>query len=302
MRLNELELTNFKGYEHARFNFGDFQALTGPNGHGKTTVLEAISLICSSLDFSDGTDAVAPELVDDKVGTDWKPTVSGAQRLAAYLRRNIRSGEKSFTILGKFEHEGLELIVELNEKGFVRNDLLKSEIWWPGICYFAKFDSEMTSFMLPWRMWSEFKPAYEAITGFEIEPEILEEDEIMLTDDEEDDEEARQIVVGFWLEKPASFGRPASRIYCRDCSAGEKKIAKTLSNIVNLEESRQPYLVLVDNIELHIHYKRHLTAVDEIKKIFAGKQIVATTHSTTIMASYEPKTDIIDLEVLLQNG
>jgi energy-coupling factor transporter ATP-binding protein EcfA2 len=300
MKIKELELYDFKGYEKAIFKFDDFQILVGPNGHGKTTVLEAINLICTSLDFQTDLKADKVQVGDEDTGDDWTPTVTAAARLKNFLKRNIRTGEKGFRVLGKFQHEGKELVVELNQDGFVRNDVVGQSWWWAGLCYFAKFDSEMSSFMLPEHMWNEFKPAYEGITGFTIEPEILEDEDIMLESYEEETEEARQIVVGFWLNKPASYGRPASRIYCRDCSAGEKKIAKALSNIVNLPKHRQPFIVLVDNIELHIHYKRHLRAIEEIKKLFNGKQIVATTHSLTLMEQYEPKSHIMDLEVLLE--
>jgi len=123
----------------------------------------------------------------------------------------------------------------------------------------------------------------------------------MLEDyEDEEDEEARHVVVGFWVNKPASFGRPASRIHCRDCSAGEKKIAKALSNIVNLPKHRQPHIVLVDNMEMHVYFKRHLEVVKQVKALFAGKQIIGTTHSQVIMDKYEPKSEIINLEILLE--
>jgi predicted ATP-binding protein involved in virulence len=67
-----------------------------------------------------------------------------------------------------------------------------------------------------------------------------------------------------------------------------------------LEEHRQPHIVLVDNIEMHLYYKRHLNAIAQIKNLFAGKQIIATTHSQVVMQSYEPKSEIIDLETLLE--
>ena len=43
MQILSLELTNVKGYEHARYTFTPgVNAIVGPNGAGKSTIIEAI--------------------------------------------------------------------------------------------------------------------------------------------------------------------------------------------------------------------------------------------------------------------
>jgi len=288
MRIKSLSLRNFCGYEKADFRFGDFSCLLGPNGCGKTTVLNAVSLLCSSLYF--GEEGLSGNIEDDQPEEDdWKPTITPEQRLRAYLQKNIRffgepGGSSSFVAEGTFEHEGKELVVRATEAGFARNDVIGQEWWWPGIVYFARFDSDMVNFQLRLDLWPRFKERYEGITGLPIEPEIMVETDL------EDMGQDGRMVVGFWLTKDGS------RVHSRKASAGEKKIGKALSQAVNLE--RPPHIVLVDNMEMHVYYKRHLRMFEEIKSLFAGRQIITTTHSVVVMNEYEPRSHLVDIEAL----
>lgn len=282
MRIRKLRLKNFRGYRESEFDFGDFTCLIGPNGIGKTTVLDAVSLLCSSLDFK--ADDRPPEATDEQ----WTPWVSGQQRLEAFLKRNIlafgRDDDPSgFVAEGTFEHDGNSFTVRINEKGYEVNEFIEQDWWWPGIFYFAKFDTEMSSFQLKESLWPRFKEHFEGITGYRVEPEVYTESDLAELGLES------ELVVGFWMDKG-----PRGRIHCRATSAGEKKVAKALSQIVNLD--RPPHIALVDNLELHVHYKRHLRMFEEVKKLFQGMQVISTTHSTVIMDQYEPRSHIIDIE------
>ncbi len=58
MELQRLTLFNFKNYAEAEFSFGaGANALTGPNGSGKTNVLDAIHYLCLCKSYFSGTDA-----------------------------------------------------------------------------------------------------------------------------------------------------------------------------------------------------------------------------------------------------
>lgn len=261
MRIKSIEFKDYCGYDHAKFDLNrDFTCFHGSNGCGKTTVLNAITTLCSSLDFND------------------------QQRLENSFRPNIRDGCKSFFVKGLFEHDGQEYEVILTEKGFLKNDILTKEWWRAGLTYFAKFDSESSTFCLHKDKWDEFKYAYESIMGFKIEPDFY--DDI----DESTGKVKGCYATGFFLDKPKG------KVSLRRASAGEKKVAKSLSQVVNLPKERLPKIMLVDNLEMHVYHKRHLIMFEVIKKMFSGMQVVSTSHSTVVIDKYEPKTDLIDIE------
>jgi predicted ATPase len=289
VKILELRLRNFCCYKAADFRFGGFACLHGPNGMGKTTVLNAVSLLSSSLDFSGDADSIDEGNSVDEAG--WSPRSTKEQRLRAYLNKNIRfvgelGAAKGFLAEATFEHDGKEYEVSLTENGFQRNDIISESWWWSGITYFAKFDSDLVNFQLRHDLWPRFAKAYEGITGLSVDPEV------MVDSDLEDLGEDGRIVTGFFIKKSGG------RVHSRRASAGEKKIAKTLSQVVNLEPDRMPHIVLVDNLELHVHPKRHLRMFDEVKSLFDGRQVISTTHSTVVIEKYEPKEQLIDVEVI----
>lgn len=274
MKIRELVLKDFRGYEDLRLEFGDFTCLVGPNGIGKTTILESISLLCSSLDF---TDRAAHPLAQN---------IAAQARLKQYLIKNIRNineeGECSgFYAKGLFEHDGKSYEVEINQDGWVKNELVNQPFWWSGICYSTRFDVDMANFQLRAELWDKFKKTWDAITAFPaLSPEYM-------------DIQKHKYVIGFKMDKPGGA------VQCRKGSAGERKIMKALTQIVNLENERQPAIILADNIEMHVHYKRHLVMIDELKALFVNKQIISTTHSLPIIEKYEPKEDLVDIETIL---
>lgn len=277
LKIKRLHLENFRGYKEANFSFGDFTCLIGPNGIGKTTILEAVTLLCSSLDFGD--DPVP------SIG-GWVPTVTASSRRANALKKNIRGidepgGAKGFLAEGVFDRDGQEYVVSLNETGFTRNDILKAPWWWHGLVYFTKLDSDNTNFFIPKGIWPKFAAAYTAITGINVEVES-----------EFDPGDGKVVIDRFWMMKPGG------RISSKKGSAGERKIAKAMSQIVNLPPERMPDIVLVDNIEMHVANSRHLAMVEEYKKLFAERQIIATTHSMPIIQSYQPREHIVDIEAM----
>ena len=53
-----------------------------------------------------------------------------------------------------------------------------------------------------------------------------------------------------------------------------------------------PRLLLIDNIEMHVYYDRHVEMVECMKQYFSQHQVIATTHSGVLITrSLENKND-----------
>ena len=68
-------------------------------------------------------------------------------------------------------------------------------------------------------------------------------------------------------------------VHYKAMSAGEKKIATLLRNLCDPETIDKSDIVLVDNIEMHVYFKRHKKMLDKILEMFPQKQFIVTTHS-----------------------
>ena len=270
MKIKHIKLENFRIFDKIEVDFVDFSILTGTNGIGKTTLLGAVSLLCSSLDYND------------------------PKRLKAYLGINIKHYGTSdqrpgFLAEALFEHEGKNYEVVLNQDGWVKNEILNEPFWFGGMTYFSSLDVDRQAFQLKLSLWPDFAKSYETIMGFSIDPDVYEDTMLKRIGEEAD------IVTGFYLNKPQPQGRSRLSI----ASGGEKKMAKALAGIICLPKERRPHIVFTDEIERQIDYRRHLVMMAEIQRIFEGTQVIASTHSETIRRDYEPKSNIIDLEKIL---
>jgi hypothetical protein len=311
MKIRRLKLKDYRGYYEADFSFeDDFSCLFGPNGIGKTSVLEAVSLACSSLDFGEiEFEAVEPPAPfgggdddDDVVMSPMSAAiVTPAMRRMTYLRKNIRDIDEEdaatgFRIEATVEHDGKEHQIILNEKGFEEN-IVSEEWWWAGLTYMAQFDADMRKFSLPMELWDKFASRWEQITGYGIEPDVYVVDSQGSENAMDvNEEEGKEYAVGFWIIKPNR------RVYSRKASAGENKIAKVLGQITSLPAERMPHVILLDNVVMHVHYKRHLDSIEAIKGIFDGIQIIATTHSPILIEQYEPRSQLIDVEDIFEGA
>lgn len=93
MKIKNLELINFRNYDHFTVEFKDNNLIVGNNGTGKTTILEAINILATSR----------------------SPITHG-------INKCIKHGQKGFIISGKFEKDNGEIftIVFRQEKDVQR--------------------------------------------------------------------------------------------------------------------------------------------------------------------------------------
>ena len=94
----------------------------------------------------------------------------------------------------------------------------------------------------------------------------------------------------FILRKP--WG---TNVHYKSMSDGEKKIATLIRNLCDPTYMQEFYLIIVDNIEMHVYWKRHQILIDKLLNTFPDKQFILTTHSGVLPSSL-PKENLYDIE------
>lgn len=267
--LKSISVKNFKAFENVKFDFENkkFVCFIGPNGTGKSTIIEIIQLL-----FANFKGKTAPQMTSF---------------FSSCIRNGDNNSEKDFLIEAEFQSSIGDYMVSLNKYGFIKDhpEEIKKDIY--RICYFSSFDKELHKFQLFKENWDKFKKLYESITGLEIFPRenifdsILEFNSHFKLDD---------YVFDFSIKKPNET------IAARDCSDGERKIMKSFSTLLNM--SPTPKIILIDNIEMHVEVKRHLNLVKSLKECFPDSQIFSTTHSGRISKDFNNYHEIYDLRLI----
>ena len=94
----------------------------------------------------------------------------------------------------------------------------------------------------------------------------------------------------FILEKP--WG---TNVHYKCMPDGERKIATLIRNLCNPEYMEEYDLIIVDNIEMHVYWKRHKILIDKLLNTFPEKQFIVTTHSGVLPKTL-PTENLYDIE------
>ncbi len=272
--VKSLRLYNFKCYENYQIDFFDKSTgkfytpfcLFGPNGTGKTTILDAMTAVLSSYSSYD-PDRL--KVAMSKYVRNFKNMTPAEQELSDFLiEADIVSdvGEYTVAVNRGGYLEGKEHPHE------VKQHILK-------LCYRTRYDEELNMFQLRLDRWGLFKELFEATTGFIVDK--VEYETPMFSDPMSKAQRALidDYVLNLIITKPNEI------ISDRDCSKGEKKIIKNFTTLLNKEIL--PPVIMIDDVEIHVEINRHMKLVSCIEKCFSESQVIFTTHSPKIIHNYD---------------
>jgi len=284
IRLENLELRSFGKHESVQIDFTRHDAspmhlacLVGPNGTGKTTILDAIQMLCGN--FVGYSSDRFWEMMGKRVRNFMH--MSGQDYMNANLL--VRGEFKATHSTRSSRYE-----VGFNRKGFFAHHPEFIQQRMHHYCFTTRYDMELSIFQLKRSRWPLFQELFSAITGYPVE------ENVSVFDDSECDERMRRIaqdyVMGFVIKKEFET------ITNRQCSAGEKKIAKSLSTALNKPVT--PSLLLIDNATMHIEVGRHLRVIDSLEKCFPNTQLIITCHSTPVQKCLQDRERLMDMRFL----
>jgi hypothetical protein len=223
-------------------------------------------------------------------------------------------------IEGIFVLDGKEYTVQITEDGYVRNDLapvisdnldledsintIRSGPWKEDhliyrqrISHFVNTDNDLSlnKFQLHCSQMKNFEAIVSDITRYPVEC-------IKPTGTTDQDME---FCTDFVIIKPES------RVHYKRMSSGERKIVKSFSVLLNLMHALEhpshgeiampywPRLLLIDEVERSVYYDRHVSLIDNLKKVFKQQQIFTTTHSGILIPRYKDGKNEKDKELYI---
>ena len=291
IKIKKIFLKNYCGYRNIEFDFTDkndnvkqLAFLYGPNGTGKTSLLDAINMCCNPLQYMNrNVDLLLSKIV---YNIDYDPFITDYEK--QYAAQEERSGKTDvFTEKIKQETNTMDIAAYFmddnnNDKfvifttqenqGVVQNDLSVSE----SCLYFdADKPTSMNRFQLDIKKKDLFLDMAEMVYGFKcsfghIVPVNMGTGES----------------VDYYTD--IVIDKYGDRIHFKRMSAGEKKIAKLVQKLCSDEIEKQN-IICIDNIFMHIYFKRHAKLIDKILDTYKNKQFILTCHSETAINHIEKK-------------
>lgn len=278
VKIKEIHFQNYKVFEDYKISFQtdksiqSFSCFIGPNGCGKTTILDVIQLIFSRF---------------EGMGSDRLDKLLGKAVRHANSKRKGICGDDDFLITAKINSSIGDYEIKINKNGFIKNhpEEIRSLVY--RLCFYARFDNELRTFQLERNKWPIFKKLFEAVTGFEVE-------EVESVFDQSDDPVQSEMLSKYILS--FNIHKPDETISHIESSAGERKIIKSFSTLLNKEYS--PKIILIDNVAMHVESGRHLELIQSMKKCFPKSQIFSTTHSFSISRNFGERSELHDLRLI----
>jgi predicted ATP-binding protein involved in virulence len=335
MKIENLIIRNFRRYDDATFHFHEtFNVLIGNNGKGKTTILDALAIMLNTYfqgsDIPTGGSGIKTEdarlVVRKKEGQvfrEWQSEVwlkasahidgqtwiwqrekgdrggkaKDIVNLGALAREEVRQGKNKNMPLLLYYGSGRLWNIHRN----IQTEKPGSQLDAYRYCLDPKSDQNAFEKWFKKLAFSELQkkqkiPALDAVRdavlcctpGASHFYHDTDEDELMIELSHEGLIPFNYLSDGFrnMVAMVADIAHRASRLNPHLAS----NAAKETSGVV-----------LIDEIDLHLHPKWQRRVVTDLQKAFPALQFIATTHSPFILQSLEPG-QVIDLEQVVSVG
>jgi predicted ATP-dependent endonuclease of OLD family len=284
IKLKRIILKNFCGYKNFQWDFTNKETgkinnllmLYGPNGIGKSSFLDAIRLLSNPRKLANrqGLTTFFRKLTFNQ---NYVPGLDGfdGNKEELYMEGVFDTSEGEKRVILKNNWIDKESGLILNELGYSENSIYLD----------SDHPNQVYSFQLRRENKEKFLDFASSIYGFKCE---------MPQDYKDLDYSSENISFcnDFIIIKPP-YG---VKVHYKRMSAGEKKIATMLRILFDdCYSDKNLGILLIDNIELHLYFRRHLILLQKLNEYFGDRQIIATTHSPVIIDNL-PKESLCDLE------
>lgn len=285
--LKHISLFNYCGYKRFELDLSNadgvdrWKMFYGPNGIGKSNFIRAVDFLSNPKHFAGRSNALVLRKL--KYHPDY---VAGAEALLENVPELFMEG-----IFGTSDGDK-KIVIKDNITGMLSAANRNDPKWISGVIL-NEFSSEealslyidadhplnMNRFQLPVDLKEPFLEFSEAVYGFKCE--LLETN--IVPDS------------GFYYYTDFIITKPdGTRVHYKRFSDGEKKIATLIATLFK-GAYQKDIILLVDNIAMHIYFKRHMLLIKMMEKYFPHNQILATTHSPIIIEQMDKKY-LCDLE------
>jgi len=329
IRLQQLSFQNFRGFEQLEFEFKpDLTVFIGENGAGKTSILEGIAKLLIAFENQiRGEDS--RDFKDLKTVFDFldirKGSVESINRLflsfaAHELSCEIIFRKKSAPVLGQCHFEGLNEFVRLfySYKPFNLPLLVYYPVSNAPVNYIdfeeASDDFEIDSFtaldgaldnsfdLIRFFSWYKWQQNIERQLG---ENKVLNAVRRVIYEMLSDDHNRFDKLSINWVKNPNGEMLIHKNEIClniNQLSSGEKMLLALVADLARRLALANPYrenpllgngVVLIDEMDLHLHPRRQRDVIPQLQETFPNCQFIVTTHSPLILSNLRRENVII---------
>ena len=314
IKAKRIILKNYCGYKNIDLDFSDgysdikkWAIFFGPNGIGKSNFIRAVEIL-TNVGMVKGRQS--PRLFRQlKYHQNYMSQISALQTNISDLKM------EGFFLYS--DDEIRKIVIEDTYKGILSKHVLKESltkeasdlIEWDknnavsgitlnelpscmsnfSICVDADHPNNMQKFQIYKELKEPFLDFAESVYGFKCD---LPDVSICL-------DKGIEFYTDFVLYK--TWG---TTVHYKSFSDGEKKIATLLSTLFkkaykdSLGKGDEK-IILIDNIEMHIYWERHMLLMNKMEEFFPDHQIICTTHSPIIIKEM-PEKYLYNIEDILK--